>query len=242
MIPIPSRRLLRLLLAWTVLGLAASVAPRLVPLWRGMGWALAAAALADGLLALWPKPFEGVRELSPSLALGTWKVVKLRLTSASRLGWSVTVMDHHPVDFEARGQGQRHRLPAGGFLELTYQVRPTARGRRAFEPAQVRVEGPLGLIARDLRLGGSTGVKVFPDFAAVARYALLAIDNRLSALGILKRPRRGEGSDFQQLREYRTGDSLRRIDWKATARSQKLISREYQDERDQQVLFLLDCG
>ncbi|HJV91547.1 MAG TPA: DUF58 domain-containing protein [Holophagaceae bacterium] len=242
MIPIPSQRLLRLLLGWTALGLAASVGPRLLPAWRFVGWLLGGLTVVDLGLALGPKPFEGARDLSPSLALGTWKAVKLRLTSTSRLGWNVTVMDHHPVDFEARGQGQRERLPAGGFLELTYQVRPTARGRRVFEPAQVRVEGPLGLIARDLRLAGTTTVKVFPDFAAVARYALLAIDNRLSALGILKRPRRGEGSDFQQLREYRTGDSLRRIDWKATARSQKLISREYQDERDQQVLFLLDCG
>ncbi|MBI3130271.1 MAG: DUF58 domain-containing protein [Acidobacteria bacterium] len=242
MIPIPTRRLLRILLTWTILGLVVSVVPRFVPIWRGMGWALGAAVLVDACLALWPKPMEGTREVRPSLALGAWKPVKLRFTNGSRISWAFTVMDHHPVDFEVRGQGQGHRVPAGGFLELTYQVRPTARGRRAFEPAQLRLEGPLGLIARDLRLAGTTAVKVFPDFATVARYALLAIDNRLSALGILRRPRRGEGMDFQQLREYRTGDSLRRIDWKATARSQKLISREYQDERDQQVLFLLDCG
>lgn len=242
MIPIPTPRLLRLLLSWTTLGLVVSVFPRFLPLWRATGWALGAAVLLDALFALWPKPIEGSREVRPSLALGAWKPVKLRFTNGSRLSWAFTVMDHHPVDFEVRGQGQRQRVPAGGFLELTYQVRPTARGRRAFEPAQARLEGPLGLIARDLRLAGITDVKVFPDFATVARYALLAIDNRLSALGILRRPRRGEGMDFQQLREYRTGDSLRRIDWKATARSQKLISREYQDERDQQVLFLLDCG
>ncbi len=242
MIPIPTRRLLRLLLAWTILGLAAAALPRLVPAWRGVGVALGVLGLGDALMALIPKPFTGARELSPSLALGAWKPVKLRFTSRSRWGWWVEVMDGAPADFEVRGQGPRHRLPAAGYLELTYTVRPTARGRRTFEPAQVRVSGPLGLVARDLWLAGAAEVKVFPDFAAVARYALLAIDNRLSALGILRRPRRGEGMDFMQLREYRTGDSLRRIDWKATARSQKLISREYQDERDQQVLFLLDCG
>ncbi|MCK5813231.1 MAG: DUF58 domain-containing protein, partial [Cocleimonas sp.] len=54
--------------------------------------------------------------------------------------------------------------------------------------------------------------------------------------------RRGEGQDFHQLREYRQGDALRQIDWKATARSLKLISREYQDERDQEIIFMLDCG
>lgn len=85
-------------------------------------------------------------------------------------------------------------------------------------------------------------VRVYPDFAAVARYALLATDNRLSQLGIRRRQRRGEGLEFHQLREYRQGDALRQIDWKATSRLRKLVSREYQDERDQQVNFLLDCG
>ncbi len=56
------------------------------------------------------------------------------------------------------------------------------------------------------------------------------------------RQRRGEGTDFHQLRDFRVGDSLRQVDWRATARFQKPISREYQEERDQQVVFVLDCG
>ena len=73
-------------------------------------------------------------------------------------------------------------------------------------------------------------------------YTLLATDHRLSQMGVIRRQRRGEGNDFHQLREYREGDSLRQVDWKASARYRKLISKEYQDERDQQVIFLLDCG
>jgi uncharacterized protein (DUF58 family) len=85
-------------------------------------------------------------------------------------------------------------------------------------------------------------VKVYPNFAAVKKYAQLATTNRLSQLGIHRKRRRGEGMEFHQLREYRDGDSLRQIDWKATARLRRLISREYQDERDQQVVILLDGG
>ena len=59
---------------------------------------------------------------------------------------------------------------------------------------------------------------------------------------MLQRRRRGEGLEFHQLREYREGDSQRQIDWKATSRSGQLISREYQDERDQQIMLLIDCG
>ena len=83
---------------------------------------------------------------------------------------------------------------------------------------------------------------MYPNFRAVSRYALLAAANRAGELGVRRRPRRGEGLEFHQLREYRQGDSLRQIDWKATARLRRAISREYEDERDQQIVFLLDCG
>jgi uncharacterized protein (DUF58 family) len=95
---------------------------------------------------------------------------------------------------------------------------------------------------RRLDAGTPQSVRVYPDFAKVAQYALLATDNRLSQIGVLQRRRRGEGVEFHQLREYRRGDTSRQIDWKATARVHKLISREYQDERDQRIIFLLDCG
>jgi uncharacterized protein (DUF58 family) len=83
---------------------------------------------------------------------------------------------------------------------------------------------------------------VYPNFRAVSRYSLLAAANRAGELGVRRRPRRGEGLEFHQLREYRQGDSLRQIDWKATARLRRAVSREYEEERDQQIVFLLDCG
>ncbi|HQC81087.1 MAG TPA: DUF58 domain-containing protein, partial [Accumulibacter sp.] len=85
-------------------------------------------------------------------------------------------------------------------------------------------------------------VRVFPNFARVAHYTLLATDNRLSQIGILQRRRRGEGMEFLQLRDYRQDDSPRLIDWKASSRVGRLIAREHQDERDQQIVFLLDCS
>jgi len=91
-------------------------------------------------------------------------------------------------------------------------------------------------------LGESTTTRIYPNFAALTKFALLATDNRLSQIGVLQRRRRGEGLDFHQLREYREGDAQRQIDWKATVRMGKLVSREYQDERDQQIVLLIDCG
>jgi len=85
-------------------------------------------------------------------------------------------------------------------------------------------------------------IRVYPDLAAAERYTSLARGRHLHLLGIHARRRRGTGVDFHQLREYREGDSLRQIDWKATARMQKFISRDYQEERNQDLIFLLDCG
>ncbi len=61
-------------------------------------------------------------------------------------------------------------------------------------------------------------------------------------LGLQKHQRRGEGTEFEQLRDFRVGDALRQIDWRASAKFRKPISRDYQEERDQQIIFLLDCG
>jgi uncharacterized protein (DUF58 family) len=92
------------------------------------------------------------------------------------------------------------------------------------------------------RLGELESRRVFPDFAQVARYAWLAGDRRLQEIGIKAYRQRGEGTDFKQLAEYRYGDSVRHIDWKASLRLDKPIVREFQDERDQYVMLLIDCG
>jgi uncharacterized protein (DUF58 family) len=91
-------------------------------------------------------------------------------------------------------------------------------------------------------LGADEVRRVYPDFAQVARYAWLAGDRRLQEIGIKTYQQRGKGTDFNQLAEYRYGDPVRHIDWKATLRLGKPIIREFQDERDQCILLLIDCG
>jgi uncharacterized protein (DUF58 family) len=92
------------------------------------------------------------------------------------------------------------------------------------------------------RLGTEERRRVYPDFAQVARYAWLAGDRRLQEIGIKSYRQRGSGTDFKQLSEYRLGDSVRHIDWRATLRQSRPIVREFQDERDQCVMLLVDCG
>jgi uncharacterized protein (DUF58 family) len=92
------------------------------------------------------------------------------------------------------------------------------------------------------RLGAVERRRVFPDFAQMARYAWLAGDRRLQEIGVKTYQLRGQGTDFKQLSEYRFGDDVRHIDWRATLRASKPIVRQFQDERDQCVMLLVDCG
>ncbi|MBT9569485.1 MAG: DUF58 domain-containing protein [Thiobacillus sp.] len=239
---IPTRRLLFLLWAWLCVGVAAAFWPHWFAWWAGLGVAALVLGALDWLVSL-RQPAIGVERRVPgTLALGVWSTVHLRLHHAGITRLAVEVFDHYPPHMEVRGMPQRVSIPGPGWADIAYEIRPTERGEFNFEACQFRRASALGFWKRDHRAGTPTQVKVYPNFAAVAHYALLATDNRLSAMGIHLRQRRGEGLEFHQLREYRKGDMLRQIDWKASSRLKKLISKEYQDERDQQVIFMIDCG
>jgi uncharacterized protein (DUF58 family) len=216
------------------------------PLWA-LPWKLLTPLLL--LLALFdllrlrrlPTP-ELVRRTRTSIPVGVWTDVELDLRNRSEIPFDVVVHDHHPQGFEVERQPQALAVPPQRQTGLFYRVLPKRRGEGRFSGADLVIRSPLGLWRQKRYVEHLTRVRVFPNFREIARYALLATDNHLSQMGVRRKQRRGEGSDFHQLREYRTGDALRQIDWKASSRYRRLISKEYQDERDQQLVFMLDCG
>ena len=133
-------------------------------------------------------------------------------------------------------------FPAPNRVEATYTVTPTRRGEVTFAPADVRVRSRWGLCELLERLGTHEMRRVYPDFAQVARYAWLAGDRRLQEIGVKTLPAARRRHGLQAAVRYRVGDSVRHIDWRATLRLGKPIVREFQDERDQCVLLLVDCG
>ncbi len=238
----PARRLIHLSLGWAGVALASLWLPELLPLgiWAGVGLALAAGYDAVSLRRL---PALQVERSAPeSWALGIWQTVRLRLHNHSQHTWRVEIFDHYPRQAELSGQPQTSHLPAQGWVEQQYQLRPLHRGDAAFGQTELRLDSVWGLWQRRCHLGTPQAVRIYPNFAAVAHYALLATDHHLSHIGVWLKRRRGEGTEFHQLRDYRPGDSLRQIDWGASARLRRFIAKEYQDERDQQILFVLDCG
>jgi uncharacterized protein (DUF58 family) len=239
---LPSTRLLWVVLVALAISVAVSIYPEFQVPWVAMGSAFVLLALLDAFAGLRLPVPALARQVPGSLALGVRSEVRLRVANAAGLRVRMELHDHHPASFEAEGLPRRVALAQGEWTELAYQVRPVARGEMQFEAAEVRLFSPLGLWQIGRRTGARSQVRVYPNFRALAKYTLLATDNRLSQIGVLQVRRRGEGMEFHQLREYRQGDAQRAIDWKATSRTQRLISREYQEEKDQRVLLVIDCG
>jgi uncharacterized protein (DUF58 family) len=182
------------------------------------------------------------RRLPAAFAIGARRSVQVAIDNAGTHAWRCALHDHTDPTLLTNGMPVPLTLGRGKRLETAYTVTPTARGEVTLAPADVRVRSRLGFCELRERLGTTDVRRVYPDFAQVARYAWLAGDRRLQEIGIKTYQLRGKGTDFKQLSEYRLGDSVRHIDWRATLRVNKPIVREYQDERDQCVMLLLDCG
>jgi uncharacterized protein (DUF58 family) len=239
---IPSARLLWAVLVLAAGGVAVSIYPEFQLAWSALAGGAVLLAALDAFAAFRLPAPALARRVPGSLALGVRSEVRLRVANPGAMPMRLDVHDHHPPSFEAEGLPRRAQLGRGQWTELAYQVRPVARGEASFGPSELRLFSPLGLWQRSRRAGEASRVRVYPNFRALAKYTLLATDNRLSQIGVLQVRRRGEGMEFHQLREYRQGDAQRAIDWKATSRTQRLIAREYEEEKDQRVLLVIDCG
>jgi uncharacterized protein (DUF58 family) len=215
--------------------------------WAACVWIalLGAAAAIDYRLTYraWLQTVPRMTRLVPaSLAVGVQRDIELIIDGAGARTWNIEIHDHS--DPSLLTEGLPATLTIGGGTRVTYSYRatPTRRGEVSFAAADVRVRSRFGLCQLLEKLGDAESRRVYPDFAQVARYAWLAGDRRLAEIGIKTYRRRGAGTDFRQLAEYRVGDPVRWIDWKASLRFGKPIVREFQDARDQCVMLLVDCG
>jgi len=238
----PRRSLLWAALGISLMALSAAFYPALHEFWWALFWVVVGVVLLDAMLARRVPELMISRALRHGIPVGVWSKVGLTLENTGPRPLWLSLHDHHPPGFDSEAMPCSLNLPAHGSGRVEYRVKPRRRGDAEFRGCDVIAASPLGFWRKRHFYPLAESVKVFPDFQEIGRYALLATDHRLSQMGVRRRQRRGQGNDFHQLREYRAGDALRQIDWKASSRYRKLISKEYQDERDQQVLFLLDCG
>lgn len=182
------------------------------------------------------------RSVAHSLSLGRSTEVTLSFSHHYKKSLQLQCFDHLPDSFQTEQLPYSVTLQPGHICSSHYRLTPLLRGSFSILGCAVRLPSPMGLWTAQHFLKEHSTVRVYPDFARVQSGQLQASEHWLSQLGVQQQQRRGSGLEFHQLREFRTDDSLKQIDWKATARKRTPIAREYQDERDQQIIFLLDCG
>ncbi len=194
------------------------------------------------LLYRWKAAISGKRSQPEKLSNGDVNDLYISLENNYPFETELEIIDELPFQFQLRDAVFRTKLAAQKDTRLTYQLRPTERGIYQFGTLNVFASSPLKLIKRRYRFSENTEVPVYPSFMQLHKYELLAISNRLHEYGIKKIRRIGHSMEFEQIREYVTGDDYRTINWKATARRNNFMVNQFQDERSQQVYNLIDKG
>ncbi|MGW0704855.1 DUF58 domain-containing protein [Streptomyces sp. NPDC002643] len=219
------------------------------PSWTGIlavNGSLALACACDYALAAPVRRLGLTRSGDASVRLGETADVTLTITNPSKRPLRAHLRDAWPPSSWLPGteiSASRHRLtvPAGERRRITTRLRPTRRGDRQADKVTIRSYGPLGLFTRQASHKAPWTVRVLPPFTSrkhlpskLAR--LRELDGRTSVLT------RGEGTEFDSLREYIPGDDTRSIDWRATARQSSVAVRTWRPERDRHILLVLDTG
>lgn len=186
--------------------------------------------------------FEVLRRHDTKLSLGADNPVHLSVRNFSRRPVTFWLRDEPPDAFKIDTRILTGAVAPHGFWQNSYRVRPLRRGDYEFGNLNFRWQGPLGLTIRQGQVKTPSPVKVYPNLLDVRRYDLLLRRNRLQELGLRHTRVFGEGTEFERLREYLPDDEFRRINWKATARRNRPVTVEYQTERSQNVIAVLDTG
>jgi len=230
-----------LIAAGLMIGFAGWFAP-LMPAGAALAALTLVLAVADWLrLAGQGRP-EVTRTVDDKLSLGAGNLVTLRVRNWSYSRLSGTIRDEYPQDFTAHGNVIDIDIAPRSEADVTYHVTPPHRGDFEFGDAYLRLRGPLGMLVGQIKYAMRREVKVYPNILDLRRYEIGLRRERAVQPGQRVARVHGRGTDFESLRDYLPDDEFRAIDWKASARSSKLISRQYQEERSQNVMILLDCG
>lgn len=205
--------------------------------------ALLAAAFLDARASRLPEGLEIIRELMGRFHIGAETEVRVRVNNNTPRAFRLKIKDEYPPEL-ALVSPREAELEVGPHesQSLAYTLKPSRRGRFEFGRVAVRVRSRLGLVWRETLAGETSSVKVYPNVRRAREAELKALGARSLVAAQRRAAWRGEGRDFESLREYVAGDELRHVSWSATARRGRLTTRQYQIERDQTVLIALDAG
>ncbi len=199
------------------------------------------AAVVDYFLAPSSKRVTIERSVPYPLAVGKKNTIPLLVTNLNDRAVTLRVMDDTPRECPVDFSKAVTQVPPGSGFKLKYNVTPTARGVGAFGNVHFWVKGSLGLVWKHGESPAQADIKLYPGLALIERHRLklrrAATDNMIRPIA-----HKGQGSDFDSLRDYTPGDDPRLINWAATAKKGRPIVRQNRMERSQNVFLVLDAG
>ena len=219
--------------------------------WATESWWLVVAAVAAGL-GLWatidlftipnPNALHIARNMPRVASLGNRHEVELNVDNRGTAAVRVELAEDAAQGLQIEPAVHALTLPAGKRTSLQHTIIPHRRGAFELESVFAYLYSRHGLWRKQQAFRCTSTLHVYPDIKQIGEYALLARTNRLSQIGVRRTRRPGQDNDFERLRDYQQDDNYRHIDWRASARRQKLTVKQFQTDQSQRVIFLLDCG
>jgi len=182
------------------------------------------------------------RTVPEKMSNGDENEITIEVNNYFRFSVQAEIIDEIPEEFQERDFLIRKKIGSGEKVVLPYFLRPTFRGLIRFGKIHVYIASPLRLVKRKFTFDADIEIPVYPSFIQLKKYELLAFSNKLMQHGMKKVRRLGHTMEFEKIKEYVAGDDFRTVNWKATAKSNKLMVNQYQDERSQSVYCILDKG
>ncbi|MCW8981267.1 MAG: DUF58 domain-containing protein [Altibacter sp.] len=185
---------------------------------------------------------QGDRILPEKFSNSDENEVLLQLKNAYSFTVNVAIVEELPVQFQKRDFFRKITIPGKNRNTMSYIVRPVERGEYIFGNMNCYATSSLGMIRRRYTFNKEQMVKVYPSFIQMKKYDFLAIDNRLTHIGLKKIRKIGHTMEFEQIKEYVVGDDVRTVNWKATAKQARLMVNQFQDEKMQPVYSVIDTS
>lgn len=196
----------------------------------------------DFLMLFTNQKFSASRNTPEKFSNGDENPVTVSITSGYSFPVSAKVIDEIPLQFQMRNFEIKRNLTTGKEDIFEYLLRPVERGEYHFGKLNVFVTSPLKLACRRFTFDEGQMVPTYPSFIQLRKYDLMAFSNTLMQYGLKKIRRIGHTMEFEQIKEYVSGDDIRTINWKATAKKNQLMVNQFQDEKSQNVYMVIDKG
>lgn len=186
--------------------------------------------------------FAATRTTPEKLSNGDENPIALKLKNGYSFPVKIKVIDEIPVQFQVRNFGLRKKMAANASIGFEYSLRPVERGEYYFGNLNIYVSSPLHLVCRRFTFDNGQMVPTYPSYIQLRKYDLMAFSHKLYEYGLKKIRRLGHTMEFEQIKEYVSGDDIRTINWKATAKKNQLMVNQFQDEKSQNVYMVIDKG